>query len=92
MKISDVVISKKGKYDGEMFFVIDIKDGVALLADGKKRKMANPKKKNILHLEETLFSSDAVRERLENGSNTVDALMRAEIKRFKNMLKSKVSD
>lgn len=92
MKVSDVVISKKGKYDGEMFFVVDIKDGFALLADGKKRKINNPKKKNVLHLEETNLSSGAVRERLENGSNTVDALMRAELKRLKFMLKSKVSD
>lgn len=92
MKISDVVISKKGKYDGEMFFVTAVKDGFALLADGKKRKIANPKKKNILHLEEVGVSSDAVRERLENGENTVDALMRAELKRLKFMLKSKVSD
>lgn len=92
MKTADVVISKKGKYDGEMFFVTDVKDGFALLADGKKRKITNPKKKNVLHLEKTNFSSDAVREKLENGSNTVDALMRAELKRFKFMLKSKVSD
>lgn len=92
MKVSDVVISKKGKYDGEMFFVVDVKDGFALLADGKKRKIGNPKKKNILHLEETNLSSEAVRERLESGSNTVDALMRAELKRLKFMLKSKVSD
>ena len=92
MKISDVVISKKGKYDGEMFFVIAIDNGFALIADGKRRKAANPKKKNILHLEKTEFSSPAVNEKIENGSNTVDALMRAELKRFKFMLKSKVSD
>ena len=92
MKVSDVVISKKGKYDGEMFFVVAVDNGFALLADGKKRKMANPKKKNVLHLEKTQFSSEAVREKIENGSNTVDALMRAELKRLKFMLKSKVSD
>ena len=92
MKISEVVISRKGKYDGELFFVIDVKDGFALLADGKKRKVTNPKKKNLLHLEEVGLSSEAVKEKLENGSNTVDALMRAELKRLKFMLKSKVSD
>lgn len=86
MKVSDVVISKKGKYDGEMFFVIDVKDGFALLADGKKRKVTNPKKKNVLHLEKVGVSSEAVRERLESGSNTVDALMRAELKRLKCIL------
>lgn len=92
MKSADVVISNKGKYDGEMFFVIDVKDGFALLADGKKRKVSNPKKKNLIHLTEVGMASDAVRERLESGENTVDALMRAELKRLKFMLKSKVSD
>ena len=92
MKISDVVISKKGKYDGDMFFVVDIKDGVVLLCDGKRRKISNPKKKNVIHLEEVGFSSDAVREKIESSSNAVDALMRAELKKFKFMLKSKVSD
>ncbi|MGM9551631.1 MAG: KOW domain-containing protein [Clostridia bacterium] len=92
MKISDVVISKKGKYDGEVFFVIDVKDGFAYLCDGKKRKVSNPKKKNILHLEKTNLSSPIVAERLQSGENTVDALMRAELKRLKFMLESKVSD
>lgn len=92
MKVADVVISKKGKYDGEWFFVVDVQDGFAYLADGKGRKITKPKKKNVLHLEKTGFSSEAVREKIENGSNTVDALMRAELKRFKFMLKSKVSD
>lgn len=92
MKVSDVVISKKGKYDGKLFFVVEVKDGFAFLCDGKLRKTKNPKKKNIIHLEEVGFSSDAVREKLENGSNTADALMRAELKRLKVMLKSKVSD
>lgn len=92
MQIADVVISKKGKYDGEMFFVIEVKNGFALICDGKQRKMENPKKKNILHLEKTPFSSDLVREKILTKSNTADALMRAELKRLKFMLKSKVSD
>ncbi len=88
MNISDVVICKKGKYDGQVFFVIDVKDGFAYLSDGKRRKVSNPKKKNILHLEKTNLSSEAVKERLKTGSNTVDALIRAELKRLKFMLES----
>ncbi len=92
MKASDVVICKKGKYDGEMFFVIAVDNSFALLADGKKRKIRNPKKKNLIHLEEVGLSSEAVGDALKAGVNTVDALMRDELKRLKFMLKSKVSD
>lgn len=86
MEKGDMVISKKGRYDGQYFFVIDVMKGFALLSDGKARKIDNPKKKNIAHLEETLLSSPKVRERLESGGNAIDALMRAELKRLKLML------
>lgn len=92
MQIADVVISKKGKYDGELFFVVELKTGYAMLCNGKSRKISNPKKKNVLHLEETGLRSMIVAERLSKGENTVDALMRAELKRLKFMLQSKVSD
>lgn len=92
MQIADVVISKKGKYDGELFFVVELKTGYAMLCNGKSRKILNPKKKNVLHLEETGLRSLPVAERLSKGENTVDALMRAELKRLKFMLQSKVSD
>ncbi len=86
MEKGDMVISKKGRYDGQYFFVIDVMKGRALLSDGKARKIDNPKKKNIAHLEETFLSSQKVRERLESGGNAIDALMRAELKRLKLML------
>lgn len=86
MEKGDMVISRKGRYDGQYFFVIDVMKGRALLSDGKARKIDNPKKKNIAHLEETFLSSQKVRERLESGGNAIDALMRAELKRLKLML------
>lgn len=92
MQIAEVVISKKGKYDGEMFFVIAVENGCALVADGKIRKMSNPKRKNINHLEETGLFSPQVAEGVKKGANTTDALMRAELRRLKLMFKSKVSD
>jgi ribosomal protein L14E/L6E/L27E len=86
MKPGDLVISSKGRYDGQYFFVIDVKDGFAELADGKKRSFSHPKRKKLSHLSETnLFSEEVVR-RIEDGANAIDALMRAELKRLKNML------
>ena len=86
MKTGDVVISKKGKYDGQYFFVIGVEEGFALIADGKTRKADHPKRKNISHLDVTGYSSSPVAERLKSGKNAIDALMRAELKRLKLML------
>ena len=86
MNRGDVVISKKGRFDGEYFFVIDEKDGFVFLCDGKKRRIDNPKRKNVSHLVKTPLSSPAVAERLAGGKNAVDALMRNELKRLKLML------
>ena len=86
MKTGDVVISKKGKYDGQYFFVIDVEEGFALLADGKTRKADHPKRKNISHLDVTGQWSESVAQRLKSGKNAIDALMRAELKRLKLML------
>lgn len=86
MNTGDVVVSKKGRYDGQYFFVIGLEDGFAFLSDGKARKIDHPKRKRISHLSETGLSSEKVRERLANGKNAIDALMRAELKRLKLML------
>ena len=86
MKTGDLVVSRKGKYDGQYFFVIGVEEGFALLADGKTRKADHPKRKNISHLDVTGYSSESVAQRLENGKNAIDALMRAELKRLKLML------
>lgn len=82
MQIGDVVISEKGRYDGQRFFVVEEKDGFVYLCDGKKRKIDRPKKKRITHVRETGESSIAVKERLCGNRNAIDALMRKELKRI----------
>ena len=48
-----IVISKAG-HDSERFFiVVKISEGYAFLSDGKKRKLENPKKKNLKHIAKT---------------------------------------
>lgn len=86
MQSGDLVTARKGRTDGGYYFVVAVKDGFGYIADGKTRKAGSPKKKNIKHLSETGLSSEAVRERLANGQNAVDALIRAELSRLKLML------
>lgn len=53
MQIGSIVKSKSG-HDGGSFYVVVSLDGeFAYIADGRRRKVANPKKKNLKHLAKT---------------------------------------
>jgi len=49
--VGDVVISLKGRDKDKTYLVCDIKDGFALIVNGKDRKVTRLKKKNVKHLE-----------------------------------------
>ena len=51
INIGDLVKSKMGRDRNVIFLVVDVKDKIAYVADGKTRKIDLPKKKNIKHLE-----------------------------------------
>ena len=52
--LGDLVLSKAGRDGGEIFLVVDIDDDYVKIVNGKYRKISNPKKKKIKHLEKFL--------------------------------------
>lgn len=52
MKLSkgSVVRATAGKDNGKLFAVTDIQDGYCFIANGKSRKLASHKRKNIKHI------------------------------------------
>ncbi len=50
-----VVRAKAGRDKGSYFVVLNLEENFAFIADGKTRKLENPKKKNLKHLEKTKF-------------------------------------
>ncbi len=51
-RVGDVVLSTAGHDKGSLLMVVGgIDEGYVLVSDGKQRKLAAPKKKNVLHLE-----------------------------------------
>ncbi len=52
MKIQtgSVVIADAGRDSGSYFIVLDCEDKYCFIADGKTRKLAKPKRKNIKHI------------------------------------------
>ena len=56
IKAGSVVISSAGHDKGRFMLVVGADGARILLADGKERKLNNPKKKNIRHIRATLSS------------------------------------
>ncbi|MCL2152706.1 MAG: KOW domain-containing RNA-binding protein [Oscillospiraceae bacterium] len=48
--IADVVVSLNGRDEGKRFLVIGKQDEYSLIADGKGRRVENPKRKKNKHL------------------------------------------
>lgn len=50
MELGDIVESLNGRDSGKSFFVVEIDDDFVHIADGKGRKLENPKRKNKKHV------------------------------------------
>lgn len=48
-----VVKSKSGHDAGSFYAVVSVQGGLATIADGRRRKLEKPKRKNIRHLAKT---------------------------------------
>ena len=53
MTQGQIVVVKRGRDKGSLMVVVDIDDGYLFLADGRRRKLLKPKKKNIKHVSPT---------------------------------------
>lgn len=60
--LGSAVYSRAGRDKGGLFIVVRLEAGYAYLADGDTRRVANPKKKKIKHLNRTNFVSEAIAE------------------------------
>ncbi|MBP5431277.1 KOW domain-containing RNA-binding protein [Ruminococcus sp.] len=64
-----VVMAEAGRDKGSYFAVVDADEKYCLIADGKSRKLANPKRKNIKHIRITdsmIDLNDITDKRLRN--------------------------
>ena len=65
MEKRKIVISKSGRDKGKWFAVIKTEGNFVYIANGKLRKIENPKKKNIKHIVETKMTIN-IEETLSN--------------------------
>ena len=56
-----VVIAKAGRDKGKAFAVVELIDPrTVLIADGRRRPLEHPKRKNLIHLQATATFADCV--------------------------------
>ena len=76
VKPSDIVQSLAGHDRGESFLVLRTEQGFALIADGRYRKAAKPKRKNLKHLAFQAACTSPVAERILRGESVADSEIR----------------
>ena len=79
LQISDVVISVRGRDQGEVFYVIGREGEILLLANGKNRTLDAPKRKKQKHVEKVLRSETRVAAKLLSGDKVLNGELRRDL-------------
>ena len=78
-QISDVVVSLRGRDQGEWFYVIGQQEDFLLLANGKNRTLEAPKRKKQKHVEKVLRSETRVAAKLLSGDKVLNGELRRDL-------------
>lgn len=81
-RIGQLVYSKSGRDSGKLMVIIAVEDTYIFLADGKLRKIENPKKKKKIHTQITNFVSENFRKKIESNTLIMNSDIRSAIKEF----------
>ena len=79
---SDIVISLAGRDKGMYFYVIDTEDNFVILADGKGRKLENPKRKKLKHVRRVSRTETRVAAKIQNGDKVLNSELRRDLATF----------
>ena len=79
IQISDVVISLRGRDQGEVFYVVGREEDILLLANGKNRTLEEPKRKKQKHVEKVLRSETRVAAKLLSGDKVLNGELRRDL-------------
>ena len=81
IKTGTFVISKAGRGKGRLFITLYVEGSFAWITDGKTRRLDNPKKKKLMHLQPVKYTDDAVTEKL-NAKKLLDSDIRKAIQAY----------
>ncbi|TCT21099.1 hypothetical protein EDD68_11159 [Melghiribacillus thermohalophilus] len=82
-RIGQIVQVVQGRDTGKYMVVIEVLDErFVLLADGDKRKVTRPKKKNIHHIELTAHIAPEVRDSIKETGRVTNGKLRFALSKF----------
>ena len=81
---SDIVKSAAGRDKGKIFFVLDVEGEFLLLADGKSRKLEQPKRKKPKHVTFAGRSDSRTAERIRSEENITNSELRRTLAAFRD--------
>ena len=73
---SNIVKSTAGRDEGDLFFVLDTQEEFLLLADGKRRRVENPKRKKCKHVAFVGESHSVVAEKIRSSEKITNSELR----------------
>ena len=84
MEISkaDIVISLAGRDQGKLFYVIETDGMYVTIADGKGRKLENPKRKKLKHVRIVSRTDSRVAQKIASGDKVLNSELRRDLAAF----------
>ena len=76
---SDIIESLAGRDKGKFFYVIDVEENFVLIADGKGRKLENPKRKKLKHVRRVTRTETRVAAKILNGDKVLNSELRRDL-------------
>ena len=79
ISISDVVVSTKGRDQGDWYYVIAQDQTYLFLANGRDRTLDKPKRKKRKHVQKVLRSETRVAEKIRSGNKVLNSELRRDL-------------
>ena len=81
--IADIVISLAGRDRDQYAFVVGLEDGYVLIADGKGRRLENPKRKKMKHVAKVARIESRDAQTLRTGDKVLNSELRKDLAAFR---------
>lgn len=83
MEKANIVVSLAGRDKGKIFFILETENEFALIADGKSRRVGQPKRKKLKHLQFVADSESRLAEKIQAGDKILDSEIRRTLAEFR---------
>ena len=85
---SDIIISLAGRDKDQLFFVLDTDETYVYIADGRGRRLEQPKRKKQKHVHKVSQTDSRVAEKIRNGDKVLNSELRRELAVFGQKFRS----